>query len=118
VSDVRNIKKDDSVSYVRRYISHKDMKVATIAIGYADGYLRGNTNKDYFISQGKKLPQIGTVCMDACMVDATNTEIKTGDLVLVFGKEKSASVLAKNCFTIEYEIVCGITKRVTREYVK
>jgi alanine racemase len=116
VEDIHHLKPNDSVSYVRRYYVTENKTIATIAIGYADGYLRGSTNNDYFIYNGHKLEEVGTICMDACMVDATGTNIKIGDYVEVFGENKTVSVIAKHLNTIEYEVLCGIGKRIHRIY--
>lgn len=118
VISIRNIKKGDTVSYVRRYLSNGDKRVATIAIGYADGYLRGSSNNDYFLFKGQMIPQIGTICMDACMGDVTDIDIQVGDFVNLFGIQKTAHVLAGNNHTIDYEVLTSITNRVKRVYVK
>jgi len=117
VSDIHTLKQNDTVSYDRKYKAYENQKIATISIGYADGYLRGSTNKDYFIFQGHKLKQIGTICMDACMVDVTGIDIHIGDFVEIFGIHKTASVIAKHLKTIEYEVLCEIGKRVKRIYL-
>ncbi|MBU1145545.1 MAG: alanine racemase [Firmicutes bacterium] len=117
VVQLKNIKPHDTVSYGRKFTSLENKTIATLAIGYADGYLRGLSNKDYFLFEGKTLLQIGTICMDACMCDVTDaTKIKVKDYVIVFGKEKPASVLAKTLQTIDYEILTSISQRVKRIY--
>lgn len=116
VSDIHTLKTGDTISYGRTFLVSSPMKVATISIGYADGYLRGSSNQDYFYFHGKKLPQIGTICMDACMVDVTNVDIKIGDFVEIFGTHKSASIIARQRSTIDYEVLCAIGKRVHRIY--
>jgi alanine racemase len=116
VEDIHHLKPRDSVSYVRKYHVNENKTIATISIGYADGYLRGSTNNDYFIYEGHKLEVVGTICMDACMVDVTGIDIKIGDYVEVFGENKTVSVIAKHLNTIEYEVLCGIGKRIHRIY--
>lgn len=116
VSDLRMVHPGDTVSYVRKHEAKQDELVATIAIGYADGYLRANTNKDYFLYKGKHLHQVGKVCMDAMMVNATGTDLKIGEFIEIFGMNKTASVVAKHTHTIEYEVLTNLSSRVKRIY--
>ncbi|MDD3477803.1 MAG: alanine racemase, partial [Candidatus Izemoplasmatales bacterium] len=118
VTDLRVIHIGDTVSYVRQHEAKEDEVVATISIGYADGYLRANTNKDFFLYQGKYLHQIGKVCMDAMMVNATGTDLKIGQFIEIFGKNKTATVVAKHTKTIEYEVLTNLSSRVKRFYLK
>ena len=114
VSFVKEIKKGDTVSYGRTFTADKDMKTATISVGYADGYPRLASNKAYVLINGKKARVIGRVCMDQMVVDVTDIDVKNGDEILLFGKELPVERLAECAETINYEIVCGITKRVPR----
>ena len=91
------------------------MRIATVSIGYGDGYPRLLSNKGYVIINGKKANIVGRVCMDQFSVDVTDIpDVKMGNEVILFGKELSVDVLAKLCDTINYEIVCGISPRVPR----
>ncbi len=115
VSMVKEINKGDFVSYGRTFKADKNMRIATIAVGYADGYPRILSNKGYVLINGKKAKIVGRVCMDQMCVDITDIpEAKMGDEVIILGKELSADVIATLCNTINYEIVCGISKRVPR----
>ncbi len=115
VTMVKEISAGDTVSYGRTFKAKNKMKVATLSVGYADGYPRLLSNKGYVLINGKKAPIIGRVCMDQLMVDVTDIEdVKMGTEAELFGKNLSVDILAELCGTINYEIVCGITKRVPR----
>lgn len=118
VIDLRTLSSGDTVSYGARFTAKEKIQVATVSIGYADGYPRSMSNNDYVIFQKQKLPVIGTVCMDAIMIDATNANIQINDVVTIFGKEKSVETIANKSNTISYEILCNIGKRVKRIYEK
>jgi alanine racemase len=123
VSQVKSIPKDTSVSYGRTFTSPKEMKIASISVGYADGYLRSFSNNAEMIVCGKRVPIVGRVCMDQLMLDVSNVpEVKEGDVVTVFGKdgneEISVDELAAKIGTINYEITCLVGKRVSRIYYK
>ncbi len=115
---VKDIKKGDTVSYGRTYTAEKDMRIATIPVGYADGYPRLASNKGRVIINGKYAPIVGRVCMDQFMVDVTDIDAKVGDVAILIGSKGECSItadeLAKNAQTINYEIVCGVSKRVPR----
>ena len=115
VSMVKEIRKGDSVNYGRTFKAQKNMRIATVAAGYADGYPRLLSNKGYVLINGKKAPIVGRVCMDQLCVDVSDIpEAKMGDEVILFGKELPVEELADVCGTINYEIVCGISPRVPR----
>lgn len=121
VSFVKSVSKGTSISYGRTYIADKDMQVATVAVGYADGYKRSNSNRGFVLIKGKKLPVIGRVTMDQIMVDVTGVNgVAIGDDVILIGKSMdetiSADDLADWSETISYEIITSISKRVTRIY--
>ena len=114
VSQVKEISKGDTVNYGRTFKATKNMKIATVSAGYADGYPRILSNQGYVLINGKKANIIGRVCMDQMCVDVTEIDCKMGDEVILFGKDLSVDVLAEICDTINYEIVCGISQRVPR----
>lgn len=115
ISMVKTIKKGDEVSYGRTFKAEKEMKIATVAAGYADGYPRALSMGGYVLINGKKANILGRICMDQMLVDVTDIEnAKMGDEVLLFGKDLSVDVLAEKTNTINYEIVCGISPRVPR----
>lgn len=119
VSQVKILKKGESVSYGRTFTAEKDMRVATVAVGYADGYMRGLSGKGYMLINGKKAPILGRVCMDQTVVDVTDIEdVKTGDIATLFGDGLPVSELAKILGTINYELVCAVAHRVPRVYIK
>lgn len=115
VSMVKTISKGDTVSYGRTFKADKDMKIATVAAGYADGYPRQLSGKAYVLINGQKAPILGRVCMDQLSVDVSHIEnVKMGDEVVLFGKELPVEELARICGTINYELVCSISPRVPR----
>ena len=115
VSMVKTVSAGDTVSYGRTFKADRDMKIATVTAGYADGYPRALSNKGYVIINGKKAEILGRVCMDQMSVDVSDIpDVKFGDEVILFGKELPVEKLAELCGTINYEIVCGISPRVPR----
>jgi alanine racemase len=118
ISQIKNIKAGETVGYGRNAIVKKDSVIATVRIGYADGYSRilGNGNGKMRI-KNKLVPVIGNVCMDMTMLDITGIKkIKEGDQVTVFGESPSIEELAEWSNTIPYEIMTGISQRVKRVY--
>jgi len=118
VAQIKSVKAGDSVGYGRKAILKRDSLIATIRLGYADGYPRrlGNGN-GFVIIKNKAAPIVGNVCMDMTMVDITGEEgIKEGDEVLVFGPGLSISELARRAGTIPYELMTGISRRVSPAY--
>ena len=115
VSMVKTVKKGTCVSYGKTFTAQKDMKIATVTAGYADGYPRALSNKGRVIIRGKSANIIGRICMDQMSVDVTDIEdVKQGDEVVLFGKELPVEEIAEKCGTINYEITCGISQRVPR----
>ncbi len=123
VSLVKTVEPQTSVSYGRKYIAKKQVKIATVPIGYADGYPRHLYIKASMLVRGHKAKIIGRVCMDQLMLNVTSIpDVKEGDVVTVFGRDGDACVtleeLAGYNGTINYELVCMISKRVPRIYYK
>lgn len=119
VSFVKEIKAGTSVSYGRTFTAKKDMKIATVAAGYADGYPRKLSNKGEVLIDGKRAKIIGRVCMDQFMIDVSDIDnVAMGDEVILFGEQLSVDEIAEKCDTINYEIVCGIAPRVPRVEVE
>ena len=120
IAQLRQVKKEDTVGYNRRGILHRDSLIATIRIGYADGFSRRLSNGAGFVYlQGKKAPVVGAVCMDMTMVDVTDIDgVQEGDEVEVFGSNIPVQEVAKQCGTIAYEILTGISQRVKRIYIE
>ncbi|RJE74374.1 bifunctional UDP-N-acetylmuramoyl-tripeptide:D-alanyl-D-alanine ligase/alanine racemase [Reichenbachiella sp. MSK19-1] len=118
VSQVKHIKEGESVGYGRLGFAKRDMKIAIVPIGYADGYARAFGNGVGKMSiAGQWVPTIGNVCMDMTMLDVSAVEIKTGDEVVVFGESPTIQDLASWIGTIPYEILTSISQRVKRTYV-
>lgn len=121
ISQVKEIYPGDSVSYGRTYTADSKRRLATVTVGYADGYARLLSGKGKAIVHGKACPIAGRVCMDQMMLDVTDLgeEVVSGDEVTLFGDcEITADYLASLYGTIGYEIVCGISKRVPRIVVE
>ena len=118
VAQIRQLKAGETIGYNRKGIIEKDSVIATISIGYADGFTRrlGNGVGKIWI-KGQLAPVIGTVCMDMTMIDITEIPgVKQGDEVIIFGKEISIQDIANWAGTIPYEIMTGISERVKRVY--
>ncbi|MBU5591530.1 alanine racemase [Clostridium sp. MSJ-4] len=123
VSHVKKLDEDMYISYGRTFKAHKDSIIATLPIGYADGYLRGLSGKAKVIINGKFAKVVGTICMDQCMIDVTDIgQVKVGDEVIILGEEGSlkfdADDIADIMETINYEILCMIKQRIPRVYIK
>lgn len=123
VAYVKELKKGATVSYGRTFTAEKNMKIATVPIGYADGYIRQNAKDGYMLVNGKKAKIVGRICMDQTMLDVTDIDdVNTGDEVIVFGTgengEPTADLIAQNTDTINYEVVCLVGKRVPRIYYR
>ena len=123
VAYVKELKKGADISYGRTFTAPKDMKIATVPIGYADGFVRSNAENGYMLVNGQKAKIVGRICMDQTMLDVTDIDyVEQGDEVVVFGTgehgEPTADLIAKNTDTINYEVVCLVGKRVPRIYYK
>ncbi|MGE5397136.1 MAG: alanine racemase [Chitinophagales bacterium] len=109
------------VSYGCTYVTDRPTLVATVPVGYGDGYIRAYSNRAWASIRGKRVPMIGRVCMDYCMFDVTALdEVSMGDEVTMFGREEdgiTADNLAEIAQTINYEVVCLVNSRVPRVYV-
>ncbi len=121
VAFVKKLRKGSTVSYGRTFTAERDMTVATVPIGYADGYFRSLSKEGYMTIKGKKAKILGRVCMDQTIVDVTDIEdVKIGDEVVLFSNGENntptANELASFAGTINYEIVCAVSKRVPRFY--
>ena len=118
ISQIKSIKKGESIGYGRKGIAINNLKIATIAIGYADGFNRRlSQGVGQVLIAGKRAPVIGNVCMDMTMVDVTDIDAKEGDEVIVFGAELSIQEIATKIQTIPYEILTNISERVRRIFV-
>ncbi len=119
ISQKREISAGESVSYGRKFIAEKNMTIATLPIGYADGIPRIITKSNpYVIINQQKAKIIGTICMDMMMCDVTDISCSEGDEAIIFGKEVIISDFANWCETIPYECFTSISQRVKRIYYR
>lgn len=121
VSFVKDVKKGTPLSYGCEYVAPEDMRVATVPIGYADGFFRTNfSGGGKVVVNGVQADIVGRVCMDQMMIDVSGIEnVSMGDEVLLFGREGiTADTLAKVNGTINYEIICAVGERVPRVFKK
>ena len=119
ISTIKIYEKGTAISYGCKYVTDKKTTVAVLGIGYADGLPRLSSGKcEYYTNYGKA-KQCGNICMDMCMIDITNLAgIDVGAKVEIFGENSDIMQLANAAMTIPYEIMCNITKRVPRIYVR
>jgi alanine racemase len=120
---IKTLERGESVSYGRTYTAKKRIKVATLAMGYADGLLRSLSNRGFCLVRGKKIPLVGTVCMDMTMADVSKVRgVKVGDVATLFGKEGKnflpVEEQAALAGTISYELLCAVGERVPRIYTQ
>lgn len=121
VTTVRTVKKGDFVGYGRTYIAESERKIATLSVGYADGYSRSLSNTGFVLINGHRAKIVGRICMDQTTVDVTDIpNVKMGDIATLTGQDGnlniSADDISKLTNTINYEVLCGISKRVQRIY--
>ncbi len=124
ISRVQDVSENVGVSYGHKFVTNEPTKIGTLPIGYADGYSRSLTFKAEAIIKGKnkKVPVVGRICMDQCMIDVSDLDVSIGDEVILFGTDGDMSItiddIAGHLDTINYEIVCMINRRVPRVYTK
>ena len=117
VATVKDFDSETSVSYGRTYFTDRPERIAVLSIGYADGLHRALSNKLTVLTPCGEAKQVGRICMDMCMIDATDLpELKPGDEVEIFGERMLCETAAKQCGTISYELLCAVSKRVPRIY--
>lgn len=120
---VKTLKPGETVSYGSKFIAEKEVKVATVPLGYGDGYPRSLSSKGYVLIHGKKAPILGRICMDQFMVEVTDIpEAKEGDLVTLIGEnngeEITADTLGDLSGRFNYELVCDLNQRLPRVYIR
>ncbi|MBK5251764.1 MAG: alanine racemase [Peptostreptococcaceae bacterium] len=122
ISHVKELEAGRGVSYGLKYVTPGLRKIATIPIGYADGFTRMLSGKAEVLVKGKKVPVVGRICMDQCLIDVTGIDVKIGDEVVLFGSDGKNTIsideVAAKLGTINYEITCMINKRIPREYTR
>jgi alanine racemase len=117
ISQVKNIIAGDTIGYNRNGSLLKDGRIATVRIGYADGYLRAFGNGvGKMLVKGVLVPTVGNIAMDMCMIDVSTVEVKEGDEVIIFNEQQTIEDLANQIGTIPYEILTNISQRVKRVY--
>ncbi len=122
ISQVKTVKKGACISYGRTFTADREMRIATVTVGYADGYSRLLSGRGEILVHGKRCKIVGRVCMDQLMIDVSEVpEAESGDIVVLIGRDGddiiTADELASVYGTIGYEVVCGISKRVPRIYI-
>lgn len=119
---IKDIENGDTIGYGRTYMANEKRTIATIPAGYADGYNRLLSNKGCVLVNGKRAQLKGRICMDQCMADITGINAKQWDEVVLMGKqgneEITADEIANEIGTISYEVLCMVSKRVPRVYIK
>ncbi|AVO73500.1 MULTISPECIES: alanine racemase [Megasphaera] len=123
IAHVKLIDAGATVSYGRHYTAPSRRKIATLPVGYADGYSRILSGKVDVLYHGHRVPQVGAICMDQCMIDVSGeANVHAGDEVVLFGRQGDSFIpieeIAAACGTINYEIMCDISRRVPRVYMK
>lgn len=118
---LHNTPEKTGISYGRKFVTKRDSIIATIPVGYADGYSRSLSNKVQVLIGGRRVNQVGTICMDMCMIDVTDLpDVKAGDEVVLIGRQGNEEIrveeIASLAGTIPYEIFCSIGRRVRRIY--
>ena len=117
ISQLKTVSAGDTIGYSRRGVAQRDMLIATVGIGYADGLSRrlGNGVGKMLVN-GQLAPIVGSICMDMTMLDVTGMDVREGMEVIVFGQENSIIEIAQQLGTIPYEVLTGISERVKRVY--
>ncbi|MBQ1546222.1 MAG: alanine racemase [Clostridia bacterium] len=119
IAHIKTIEKGTTISYGRTFTAEHEMRIATVPIGYADGYIRSFGKEAYMIVGGKRAKVVGRICMDQCMIDVTDIDnVNIGDTVTVIGGGVSMDDAANWAGTINYEVACLVGKRVPRVYIQ
>lgn len=119
ISQIKEVPAGVPVSYGRTFVTPHAMRLATVPVGYADGYPRALSGNAEMLLRGGRVPVVGRICMDQCMLDVSAVpDALEGDTVTVFGGEITVNELAARANTINYEIICGISKRVPRVFLR
>jgi alanine racemase len=122
IAHIKKVPKGETLGYSRTFTTEKDSLIATIPIGYEDGYRRSLSNRGHVIVKDSFAPVVGRISMDWTIIDVTEIhDVKIKDEVILIGGQKelkiTAEELAEKIETISYEITCGINRRVARKYV-
>lgn len=121
VSYFKVVEKGEGISYGHSYVTQKQTRIATIPVGYGDGYRRSLSNRGSVLIRGRRFPIVGTICMDQFMVDVQDQEVYVGDEVVLIGKQGNEEIplmeIAQLCDTIPYEVLCLFNDRIPRIYI-
>ncbi len=122
ILQINKFSEGSPLSYGKKFITRRDSTIATLPVGYADGLNRALSGKMSVLIHGQRVSQVGTICMDLCMVDVTDLpQVRAGDEVVILGRQGSEAIaveeMADHARTIPYEILCCVGKRVPRIYV-
>ena len=125
IGSIKKLGPGSNVSYGRQYVTKRDTTIATLPLGYGDGYSRLLTNKAQVLVKGQRAPVIGTICMDQCMIDITDIQgnCRIGEEVVLWGKQGSEEIAIEEiaklaCGFINYEYMVTVSRRVPRIYKK
>lgn len=123
VTHVKRLGEGNPISYGATFVTRRETIVATVPVGYADGYRRSLSGRFYVLIRGRKAPILGRICMDQLMVDATDIEgVEPGDKVVLIGSQGGETItmeqIAQAAGSFNYEFVCGISRRVPRLYLR
>lgn len=119
IASIRQVKGEQTVGYGRKGVLSRDSRIAVIPVGYADGLNRHlSRGVGEMMVRGKRVPVVGNICMDACMLDITDTDAQVGDEVEIFGKHIPVTELSDKLGTIPYEVLTAVSHRVKRVYFK
>ena len=123
ISHIKNLEAHHGIGYGHTYITDKPLRVATLPVGYADGYPRALSNRGSVLIHGKRCPILGRICMDQMMVDVTGVpEARPEDTVVLIGRDGADAIsveeVADAAYSFNYEFVCGIARRIPRVYVR
>jgi alanine racemase len=122
ITHIKDVYDGEGVSYGGIYRARGHRNIATVPVGYADGFSRMLTNKAEVIVNGVRVPVVGKICMDQFMIDVTDLDVFTGDVVTIYGEDKDQFIgiddVAQMLGTVNYEVTCMVNKRVPRVYIK
>ena len=121
VTHVKTLPAGREISYGGTYVTEGETTVATVSVGYADGYRRNLSGRFYVLIRGRKAPILGRICMDQMMVDVTGIpDVEIGDRVTLIGRDGNAEItieeISAQADSFNYEFACGISRRVPRQY--
>lgn len=121
IIQVKTVPKGVPLSYGRKHVTQRDSVIATLPLGYADGLVRALSNKMQVLIKGRRVPQLGTICMDMCLIDVTDVPgVEAGDETVIFGRQGNQTItveeFAEWSGAIPYETLCAVGKRVPRVY--